>query len=297
MLPPLEQGDTLKLLGIDTKDHKTTPPPNYNEASLIKTLEKHGIGRPSTYAPTIKTIMDRKYREKQAKGNKLIATDLGITVTEQLKEFFKDIMDLSYTAGVEETLDDIAEGDKKWVEVISGFYSGFTRDLDNASKNMRKPAPSVAEGEQCPICGSPMVRRRSKYGEYLTCINYPDKCQGKKNLSGSSFPAPEETAEKCEKCGSPMVIRTGRKGRFMACSAYPKCRNTYSVDAQGNRVASSGPLDSGRKCEKCGKPLVLRHSAKGAFLGCSGYPKCKNIVNITPEEEAAIKKLNEKKDA
>ena len=119
LLPPLEQGDALKLLGIDTKDHKTTPPPNYNEASLIKTLEKHGIGRPSTYAPTIKTIMDRKYIEKQAKGNKLVATDLGITVTEQLKEFFKDIMDLSYTAGVEETLDDIAEGDKKWVEVIS----------------------------------------------------------------------------------------------------------------------------------------------------------------------------------
>lgn len=295
LLPPLEQGDVLKLLSIETKDHKTTPPPNYNEASLIKTLEKHGIGRPSTYAPTIKTIMDRKYIEKQPKSNKLVATDLGITVTEQLKEFFKDIMDLSYTAGVEETLDDIAEGSKKWVDVIGGFYDGFTRDLNNAAQNMRKPAPSVVEGEKCPLCGSPMVLRRSKYGEYLTCVNYPDTCQGKKNVSGAA-PEPEQTNEKCEKCGAPMVIRTGRKGRFMACSAYPKCRNTYSIDAQGNRVASSGPLDSGRKCEKCGKALVLRHSAKGAFLGCSGYPKCKNIVNITPEEEEAIKKLNEKKE-
>ncbi len=297
LLPPLEEGDELKLVSIETKDHKTTPPPNYNEASLIKTLEKHGIGRPSTYAPTIKTILDRKYIEKQSKGNKLVATELGITVTNQLKEFFKDIMDLSYTAGIEEKLDDIAEGGKKWVEVIGGFYTGFTRDLDNASKNMQRPAPSVAEGEKCPICGAGMFLRHGRYGDYLTCVNYPDTCQGKKNLNGSTLPPPEETGEKCDKCGAPMVIRTGRKGRFMACSAYPKCRNTYSVDSEGKKTASSGPIDSGRKCDKCGKPLVLRHSAKGAFLGCSGYPRCKNIVNITPEEEAAIKQLSEKKDA
>ncbi len=295
ILPPVKEGDKLKLVSLESKDHKTTPPPNYNEASLIKTLEKHGIGRPSTYAPTIKTILDRKYIERQ-KPNKLVATELGITVTEQLKEFFKDIMDLSYTAGVEETLDDIAEGSKKWVEVIRGFYNGFTHDLDNASKNMQRPAPSVAAGEKCPLCGSDMLLHHGRYGDYLTCVNYPDTCQGKKNLNGSGFPAPEQTDKICEKCGSPMVIRTGRKGRFMACSAYPKCRNTYSVDAQGNKI-SDGPLDSGRKCEKCGRPLVLRRSAKGAFLGCSGYPNCKNIVNITPQEEAAIRQKNEKKDA
>ena len=295
ILPALNEGDSLKLVSLDSKDHKTTPPPNYNEASLIKTLEKHGIGRPSTYAPTIKTILDRKYIERQ-KPNKLVATELGITVTEQLKEFFKDIMDLSYTAGIEETLDDIAEGSKKWVEVISGFYSGFTRDLDNAAHNMRKPAPAVAAGEKCPLCGADMLLNHGRYGDYLTCVNYPDTCKGKKNLNGSGFPAPEQTDKICEKCGAPMVIRTGRKGRFMACSAYPKCRNTYSVDAQGNKTSDS-PIDSGRKCEKCGRPLVLRHSAKGAFLGCSGYPNCKNIVNITPEEEATIKQQNEKKDA
>lgn len=348
LLPPLNEGDSLKLLSLESKEHKTTPPPNYNEASLIKTLEKHGIGRPSTYAPTIKTILDRKYIERQ-KPNKLVATELGITVTEQLKEFFKDIMDLSYTAGVEETLDDIAEGGKKWVDVISGFYKGFTRDLDNASKNMQRPAPTVAAGEKCPLCGSDMLLHHGRYGDYLTCVNYPDTCKGKKNLNGSGFPEPQhtdkvcdkcglpmvirtgrngrfmactgypncrnsysvdeqgnkiegfpaakETGIKCEKCGSPMVIKMGRKGRFMACTGYPKCRNAYSVDEQGNRIASEGPIDSGRKCEKCSKPLVLRHSAKGAFLGCSGFPKCKNIVNITPEEEAEIKKLNENKNA
>lgn len=296
LLPAMEKGDILKLLNIETKDHKTAPPPNYNEASLIKTLEKHGIGRPSTYAPTIKTIMDRKYIEKQAKTNKLLATELGITVTEQLKGFFKDIMNLSYTAGVEEKLDDIAEGSKEWVAVIRGFYDGFTQDLDNASKNMKKPEAVVAEGEKCPICGAEMLIRRSKYGEYLSCANYP-KCKGKKNLNGVAAEPPQETAEVCDKCGAAMVIRSGRRGKFMACSAYPACKNTFSVDSEGKKVASSGPLDSGRKCEKCGKPLVLRHSAKGSFLGCSGYPKCKNIVNVTPDEVEEIKKNSEKKEA
>ncbi|MDR0953472.1 MAG: type I DNA topoisomerase [Elusimicrobiota bacterium] len=296
LLPALEEGDILKLFDIKTKDHKTAPPPNYNEASLIKTLEKHGIGRPSTYAPTIKTILDRKYIEKQAKTNKLLATDLGITVTEQLKEFFKDIMDLSYTAGVEEKLDDIAEGDKQWVNVIRDFYSSFSRELSDAAQNMKKPDPSIAEGEVCPLCGKGMLKRRSKFGEYLTCVDYPN-CKGKKNLNGAVVEPPQATSEVCEKCGSPMVIRNGRKGRFMACSAYPKCRNTFSVDAEGNKTAATGPLDSGRKCEKCGGKMVLRSSKRGYFLGCGNYPKCKNIVNVTPDEVEEIKKKNEKKEA
>jgi len=289
LLPPLEQGDSVNLKEVISKDHKTAPPPNYNEASLIKTLEKHGIGRPSTYAPTIKTIMDRKYAEKQGKTSKLVATDLGITVTNQLKEFFKDIMDLSYTAGVEEKLDDIAEGSYKWVDVIRSFYGGFTRDLDNASKNMKKPAPEVAEGEQCPICGAPMLQRRSKFGAYLGCSKYPE-CKGKKNLGGDAPPPPEPTDEVCDKCGKPMVIRSGFRGRFMACSGYPDCRNTFSINDEGKKTASTGAIDSGRKCEKCGKPMLLRNSKRGAFLGCGGFPKCKTIVNVTPEEIEEIKK-------
>ncbi|MDR1124251.1 MAG: type I DNA topoisomerase [Elusimicrobiota bacterium] len=292
-LPQLNEGDALGLLGIETKDHKTAPPPNYNEASLIKTLEKHGIGRPSTYAPTIKTITDRKYAQKQPKTNKLLATELGITVTEHLKQFFKDIMDLSYTAGVEEKLDDIAEGAQKWTGVIRGFYTGFTRDLDNASQNMNRPEPKVAEGEACPICGGPMLLRRSRYGEYLACAAYPN-CKGKKNLSGAGAEPPEPTSEKCEKCGSPMVIRSGRRGKFMACSAYPACRNTYSVDAEGKKAAATR-IDSGRACPNCGKALLLRSSARGEFLGCSGFPKCKTIVKVSPEEIAEIKKAAEAK--
>ncbi len=292
LLPAMEKGDALKLLDVKTKDHKTAPPPNYNEASLIKTLEKHGIGRPSTYASIIKTILDRKYIEKQSKGNKLVSTDLGLTVTEMLKKFFEDIVTLSYTAGVEEKLDGVAEGEQKWVSVIRNFHEGLIKDLTRAAGDMTKLESTVAEGHTCPICGGPMLIKHSRYGEYLSCANYP-KCKGKKNASGEAPVPPQETSEVCEKCGKPMVIRTGRRGKFMACSGYPACKNTFSVDSEGKKVASTGPIDSGRKCEKCGKAMVLRHSAKGSFLGCSGYPKCKTIVTISNEEIEQIKKKAE----
>ncbi|MGB2578536.1 DNA topoisomerase-1 [Elusimicrobium simillimum] len=295
LLPILEEGDKLNLIDIITKSHKTAPPPNYNEASLIKTLEKHGIGRPSTYAPTIKTIIDRKYIMRQPKTNKLMVTELGTTVTDQLKGFFKDIMDLSYTAGIEEKLDDVAEGDINWVKVIGGFYDGFKRDLAAADKGMERAAPKPSD-EKCPLCASPMVVRRSRYGEYLACSTYPT-CKGKINLSSSGEKAaPETTDEVCEKCGSPMVIRSGRRGKFMACSAFPKCKNTFSINAEGQKVATSGPVETDIKCEKCGKNMILRSSKRGKFLGCSGYPKCKTIVSVTPEEIEKIEKEHEAKN-
>lgn len=287
LLPVLVEGDELKLVSLNSKPHKTTPPPCYNEASLIKTLEKHGIGRPSTYAPTIKTILDRKYIARQPKTSKLIATDLGITVTESLKGFFKEIMDLSYTAGVEEKLDQVAEGGQKWVELLKDFYANFSRELAQADKDMQRPGAQKTD-EKCPVCGKMMLKKRSRFGEYLVCSD--TTCKGKINLSSSGEKVqPEATSEVCDKCGSPMVIRTGRRGKFLACSAYPKCKNTFSLDAQGNKVAASGPIVTDRLCEKCGKPLVLRTSKRGEFLGCSGYPKCKTIVTVTPEEIEKIK--------
>ncbi len=287
LLPILAEGDELKLLDIKTKGHKTTPPPCYNEASLIKTLEKHGIGRPSTYAPTIKTILDRKYIARQPKTSKLVATDLGITVTDSLKDFFKEIMDLSYTAGVEEQLDQVAEGTQPWVQLLDSFYTNFKQELDQADKDMQRPAAKETD-EKCPLCGKMMLKKRSRFGEYLVCSD--PECKGKINLSSSGEKVqPEKTDEICDKCGAPMVIRTGRRGKFLACSAYPKCKNTYSLDAQGNKVASAGPIVTDRLCEKCGKPMVLRSSKRGEFLGCSGYPKCKTIVTVTPEEIAQIK--------
>ena len=295
LLPALEEGDTLTLLDLQTKAHKTTPPPCYNEASLIKTLEKHGIGRPSTYAPTIKTILDRKYIARQPKSTKLVATDLGITVTESLKDFFKEIMDLSYTAGVEEQLDKVAEGSEQWVGLLSGFYDNFKKELELADKGMQRPSAQKTD-EKCPVCGQMMLKKRSRFGEYLVCSDAA--CSGKVNLSSSGEKVqPQETGEKCEKCGAPMVIRMGRRGKFLACSAYPKCKNTYSLDAEGNKVASAGPIVTDRMCEKCGKPMVLRTSKRGEFLGCSGYPKCKTIVTVTPQEVEQFKAAHEAKQA
>ncbi len=295
LLPILNEGDELKLVEIKTKDHKTTPPPYYNEASLIKTLEKHGIGRPSTYAPTIKTIIDRKYIARQPKSNKLVATDLGITVTDSLKGFFKEIMDLSYTAGVEEKLDKIAEGNEKWVDLMASFYQNFSKDLDAADKGMQRPAAKETD-EKCPICGKMMLKKRSRFGEYLVCSD--ETCKGKVNLTSTGEKVqPEKTDEICDKCGKPMVIRMGRRGKFLACSGYPACKNTFSLDAQGNKVASTGPIVTDRLCEKCGKPMVLRSSKRGEFLGCSGYPKCRTIVQVTPQEIAQIKEAHAKKQA
>ena len=295
LLPILNEGDELKLVEIKTKDHKTTPPPYYNEASLIKTLEKHGIGRPSTYAPTIKTIIDRKYIARQPKSNKLVATDLGITVTDSLKGFFKEIMDLSYTAGVEEKLDKIAEGNEKWVDLMASFYQNFSKDLDAADKGMQRPAAKETD-EKCPICGKMMLKKRSRFGEYLVCSD--ETCKGKVNLTSTGEKVqPEKTDEVCDKCGKPMVIRMGRRGKFLACSGYPACKNTFSLDAEGHKVASTGPIVTDRLCEKCGKPMVLRSSKRGEFLGCSGYPKCRTIVQVTPEEIAQIKEVHAKKQA
>ena len=295
LLPALEEGDTLTLLDLQTKPHKSTPPPCYNEASLIKTLEKHGIGRPSTYAPTIKNILDRKYIIRQPKSSKLVATELGITVTESLKDFFKEIMDLSYTANVEEQLDKVAEGAEEWVSLLSSFYTNFKRELDEADKGMNRPAAKETD-EKCPVCGKMMLQKRSRFGEYLVCSD--TTCKGKVNLTSSGEKVqPQETEEKCDKCGAPMVIRMGRRGKFMACSAYPKCKNTFSIDAEGHKVASAGPIVTDHMCDKCGKPMVLRTSKRGEFLGCSGYPKCKTIVTVTPEEIAKIKAAHEAKQA
>ena len=166
LLPALTEGDTLTLVELSSKGHKTTPPPCYNEASLIKTLEKHGIGRPSTYAPTVKTILDRKYITRQPKTNKLVATDLGITVTDSLKDYFKEIMDLSYTAGVEEQLDKVAEGKEGWVGLLNSFYWPFKQELDQADKGMQRPGAKETD-EKCPLCGKMMLLKHSRFGQYL----------------------------------------------------------------------------------------------------------------------------------
>ncbi len=289
-LPVLAAGDALSLLGMDPEEHKTSPPPHYNEASLIKALEKNGIGRPSTYAPIIKTIVDRGYVRRGLKDKKLQPTTLGSIVTEKLKGHFPEVVDLAFTAGVEERLDEVAEGQKVWHVVVRDFYDPFARDLSEAYKTMTSAfAEPQATEEKCPRCSSPMLLRESRFGKYLSCTKFP-KCRGKVQLGPDGKPVvPEDSGETCDLCGKPMVIRMGRRGRFLACTGYPACRNAYSLDADGNKIVTSRPITTDRPCGKCGSPLWLRTGKRGPFLACSAYPKCRNIVSVSREDVEKIR--------
>jgi DNA topoisomerase-1 len=229
-LPPLKKGDILTVVDFDVQSHSTTPPPNYNEASLIKTLENHGIGRPSTYATIISTIINRGY-VKRDKSRKLLITELGKKVTEKLIEFFPDIMSLSYTADIEDKLDDVADGNVNWVELMKKFYNIFSKELQKAAENMKSEKVIQHTNVKCPVCGADMILRESRYGKYLTCSKFP-KCRGKINLANNNaerFKA-IKTTEKCDKCKDGyMVLRKGPKNYFLGCSNFPKCRNVKQI--------------------------------------------------------------------
>jgi DNA topoisomerase-1 len=289
VLPALADGDGLTLLELKPQDHKSMPPPHYNEASLIRAMEKHGIGRPSTYAPTIKTIINRGYARRN-KDRKLTPSDLGKLVTEALKEHFPDVVSLSYTAKVEERLDSVAEGSEPWTSVVDDFYSPFAKALKTAGESMKVTRAEPKESDQdCPLCGTKMLIRESRFGKYLSCKRFP-KCKGKISLDADGKAVvPEKTGEKCDVCAKEMVIRMGRKGRFLACSGYPQCKNTYSLDADGKKIEGSRPLATSRKCNKCQSFMWLRLGKRGHFLACSAFPKCRNIKPVTKEDAAVVR--------
>jgi DNA topoisomerase-1 len=230
ILPPLKEGDEITLLDLNTNSHTTTPPPNYNEASLIKTLENHGIGRPSTYATIISTIIKRGY-VKRDKGKKLVITELGRKVTEKLIEFFPDIMSLNYTATIEDKLDDIADANLYWLSLLKDFYEKFSAELNKAMVNMEKEKDGRYTAIKCLICGSNMILKESKYGKYLICSKYP-KCRGKVNLDNNNSAKFQgiKIDRRCDKCSSGyMVLRKGPKNYFLGCSNFPKCRNVIQI--------------------------------------------------------------------
>jgi DNA topoisomerase I len=273
-LPPLEKGQKLKLEKLDKAQHFTQPPPRYSEATLVKALEKKGIGRPSTYASIISTIQARGYVKMQSRA--FHATRLGEVVTELLVEHFPQLMDAEFTAGLETRLDEIEEAKTDWLDTLRAFWKTFTRDLEKATTAMRdyKKNPDLGEGEACEKCGSPMIIKLHPRGSFLACSAYPN-CKNTRPLDPTEpkREAPQETSHVCSKCGSKMVLRSGRTGRFLACSSYPKCKNTFSVDEKGEPLI---PKASGIKCDKCGAEMLIRYSRRGPFLGCSAYPACKN---------------------
>jgi len=279
-LPPLAEGDTLRLQKLDTDQHFTEPPPRFSEASLVKALEENGIGRPSTYASIISTIEAREYTEKRE--GKLYPTELGFVVIDQLVQHFQDIINVEYTAAMEEELDEIEEGRDNFLNTLNQFWKKFKVDLDRAKAEM-KDIKRLEEktDEVCDKCGKPMVIKWGRYGKFLACSGYPD-CKNTRQLAGEGAGVVEvhEDVEKavCPKDGQPMILKKGRFGPFLACGRYPDCKETRRlVRGEGGRlqVEVLAPIDE--KCPDCGSDLMWRRGRFGAFIACSNYPECKYI--------------------
>ncbi len=273
LLPDLEQGIAILLDEIKSEQHFTEPPPRYNEASLIKKLESLGIGRPSTYAPTVTILQTRKYIELEKK--RIHPTEIAFTVIELLEIHFADIVDSGFTSSMEETLDEVGEGTKDWQEVLSDFYAPFMEKIDAGKKNIKSLKIAIPTGENCPDCKSELLLRKGRYGEFIACSNFP-KCKYTKNVNGEEPEKPEETDEICEKCGAPMVIKNSKRGKFLACSAYPKCKNAKSLTPAKEITVL---------CPECGGKIQEREGKRGKFFGCINYPKCKFIANFEPVDK------------
>ncbi|HET8733191.1 MAG TPA: DNA topoisomerase, partial [Anaeromyxobacteraceae bacterium] len=276
-LPPLEAGQDLRLVRLLPEQHFTQPPPRFNESSLIKELEERGIGRPSTYASILSVIQDKGYVEKVERTFK--PSHLGIVVTDELVKAFPSEMDVAFTAGMEERLDEIEEGNTGWQAVLSEFYDRFKVDLARAGELMRDVKTEATPTDiPCEKCGKLMVIKWGRNGEFLACPGYPE-CRNTMNFQREGdkvVPVKEEevpTDEKCPECGAAMVMKRGRFGRFFACTRYPDCKGTKSV-----------PL--GVPCPKCGSDLSERRSRRGkTFYGCTAYPKCDFVSWDRPRAE------------
>ena len=281
MLPALTQGQELKQGAITPRQHFTQPPPRFTEASLVKELEEKGIGRPSTYAAILSTIQDKEYVAKLNKRH-LQPTPLGEVISDLLVENFPQVMEVGFTAGLEQSLDQVEEGQREWRGLLKDFYGPFATALKAAQKNMRQiKGKGIPTDLKCPTCAGPMSIRLGKHGEFLACDNYPD-CKTTRdftrdqegNLVIEEPPPGPEVA--CDKCGQPMVAKKGRYGPFLACSAYPQCKNVMELDAEGNPKAKEAPEALDEPCPQCGGKLLVKPTRTGGkFISCANYPKCR----------------------
>ncbi len=280
-LPDLEKDDKLKLKKLKDEQHFTKPPARYSDAGLVKILEQHGIGRPSTYAPTIATIITRKYVERD-ENKRLGPTDIAFIVNKLLTEHFEHIVDFEFTAEMEDDLDKVAENKKKWQPVIKDFYKPFIKNLKKKDKELTKKdiMPEEKSEEKCDKCGAVMLIKTGRYGKFLACGAYPD-CKNIKSMPGTDKDGDgkddneeikdlekKHGGQDCEKCGSDMVVKVGRFGPFLACSGYPKCKNIKNITGEKQ--------ETGVTCPVCKKgEIVQKRSRRGAFYACNQYPDCK----------------------
>ncbi|RIK64806.1 MAG: type I DNA topoisomerase [Planctomycetota bacterium] len=272
LLPALKEGQKVDPLSIEPKQKFTAPPPRYTEASLVKTLEAEGIGRPSTYAAIIKTIQDRGYVEQI--DRRFHPTPRGTIVTDKLCAHFPKIMDIRFTSHIEEDLDKIEEKEMEWHDVLHEFYDPFKESLAKAHEEMDAVRAEPSE-YTCTACGKPMVYRFGKNGRFLSCTGYPD-CKETRNVDRDGKPIePVVGAEPCETCGKPMIVRKSRTGLFLGCSGYPDCSNTKPCDDSGVALRKVRAEDIHEKCPDCGAPMSVKWARGRAFLGCNRFPECK----------------------
>ncbi len=296
-LPALEKDQPLDLKELLPRQHFTQPPPRYTEATLVKALEENGIGRPSTYASILTTIVDRHYTSVDQR--RFTPTDLGFLVNDKLVQHFGNVVDVGFTAGIEEKLDEVEEGKREWTKVLREFYDPFHAGVVLAGTEMERAAPIETDFD-CPNCGKKLLKKRGRFGEFFSCPDYPE-CNTTMNVGpdGSPLAKAEKVAleiegvdpnekKECEKCHKPMVIRASVRGVFWGCSGYPKCRNLIPIE--GAKVigaeaafAKPEPEMTEYKCPVCESQMVKRAGRFGPFLGCSDYPNCKTIVNLDKE--------------
>ena len=286
-LPNLTENESVDLTQILSEKHTTNPPARYSDAGLVKEMEKYGIGRPSTYAPTIATIIARNYVERE-ENKRLKPTEIAFVVTELLIKHFPKIVDYKFTAQMEDDLDLIANGEKKWQPIIGEFYDEFSKNLEAKYQEINNSdiMPEEQSNEICDKCGKKMIIKTGRYGKFLACSGFPE-CHNIKKLGAAGNAEPEKPAdpkilemekkyagEVCEKCGSAMKVRVGKYGPFLACSAYPKCKNIKNIGAADGKEVECPVCHEGK--------IVKKFSKRGAFYACSNYPKCKNAYQGEP---------------
>ncbi|EMG99104.1 type I DNA topoisomerase [Helicobacter pylori] len=272
LLPNLKENDPIKLEKLESNAHVTEPPARYSEASLIKVLESLGIGRPSTYAPTISLLQNRDYIKVEKK--QISALESAFKVIEILEKHFEEIVDSKFSASLEEELDNIAQNKADYQQVLKDFYYPFMDKIEAGKKNIISQKVHEKTGQSCPKCGGELVKKNSRYGEFIACNNYP-KCKYIKQTETANNEAKQEL---CEKCGGEMVQKFSRNGAFLACSNYPECKNTKSLKNTPNAKETI----EGVKCPECGGDIALKRSRKGSFYGCNNYPKCNFLSNHKP---------------
>ncbi len=275
LLPTLKEGEKAEIQSVKPEQHFTEPPSRYSEASLIKKLESEGVGRPSTYAPTIATLSNRTYVTIEKK--QIIPTEIAFTVTEILEKNFPNIVDINFTAEMEEELDEIAEGKVDWQKLLLEFYEKFMKQIEAGKENIVSLKLAKPLGRTCPKCGEhELLLRSGRFGNFIACSGFP-KCKYTEQCDEEGNPQEkkETTAdEKCDKCGADMIVKNGRNGEFLACSNYPDCKNTKSINVE--EKVSETP------CPDCGGKISLKNSRRGPFWGCENYPDCKFISKFEP---------------